>query len=301
MTEGGAVPLTQRRLSAGDVALAGLEVLRREPAAALAWAGASLAMSLVIALVGAPLLGPEAAQLRALPQPADPARVVPLLTRMAPRLLLLGAVLLVFYAVMNAAMYRAMLRPQEAGWRRLRLGGDELRQVLVFVAVGALLLLIDLAVVLVAGMAAALLGGAASGAAPLVRLVFMLVALAAIWLAAVRLSLAGPATFEAGRPRVLESWRLTRGATWPLLGAYLLAFVFLAMLAVALWLVSAGISILGGGAAWAQGAGLVLSAVVFPLNLAFTAGPPAAAYRRLASPPVAPGGRWPGAEITRTR
>jgi glucan phosphoethanolaminetransferase (alkaline phosphatase superfamily) len=68
-----------------------------------------------------------------------------------------------------------------------------------------------------------------------------------IWVA-VRLSLSGPATFAERHIRVFESWILTRGVFWRLLGAYVLslALVIVVML-LALVIYAAIAAVMLGG------------------------------------------------------
>ena len=137
MMEGGAVPLTHRRLSSSDLALAGLEIFRREPATWAGWAGVSLVVSAVLMAVSTPLLGDSLTRANALGG-RDPAAAAALLAKASPgaTLLMLGG--LAFYAVMYAAVIRAMLRPEAPSWRHIRLGVDELRQAAVLLAVWGL-------------------------------------------------------------------------------------------------------------------------------------------------------------------
>lgn len=130
---------------------------------------------------------------------------------------------LLMNGVILAALYRAVLTPEKVGFGYLRLGADELRQVVVcllqfllavaFVAVPvAAVVHLRLAVAFTPGhWAAVVLGGLAA------LLLF-------VWVG-VRLSLAGPMTLAESRVRFLKSWSFTRGRFWPLFAMYVLANV----------------------------------------------------------------------------
>ena len=62
-----------------------------------------------------------------------------------------------------------------------------------------------------------------------------------------RTSLAGPANFDTGRLGLVQSWRMTRGRFWPLLGAATLATCLSALIAVVLWLATALLQAAIGG------------------------------------------------------
>ena len=149
-----------------------------------------------------------------------------------------GAILIA--AIMGAGVYRAILRPTEAPLTRLRLGGDELRLVLLSVIMGVVFtgLTIALAIpVAILGVAIGVGAGMGQGGAEpnagamvgivLVVLLGYLLIIAGLVFFAVRLSLAGVMTFAERRLRVFESWRLTKGRFWRLLGCYGLAVVLM--------------------------------------------------------------------------
>jgi len=132
--------------------------------------------------------------------------------------------------VFTAAAFRIVLRPQDSRYAYLRIGADELRLVVlaliyfVITVVGISLITVVAALL---GEAAAAVGGAAGA---LLEIAVLLASLGFLIFATVRLSLAGPMTFAEGRLRVFESWRLTRGNFWRLLGAYALAVILIVVI-----------------------------------------------------------------------
>jgi hypothetical protein len=149
-----------------------------------------------------------------------------------------GAILIA--SIMGAGVYRAILRPAESPLTRLRLGGDELRLVLLSLIMGVVFtgLLIAMAIpVALVGVAIGVAGVAGHGGAEpnagamagivLVVVLGYLLIFAGLVFFAVRLSLAGVMTFAERRLRVFESWRLTKGRFWRLLGCYGLAVVLM--------------------------------------------------------------------------
>ena len=311
VTAGSAV--LQPRIEAVEAATSGFRLMRAEPRTWLAWAGVSLVFYAIIGAATFGVVGPQMAALTATPgvQP-DPTAVFTALGRAAPVYLLIALLSLGFYAVFYAAVNRALLRPQEGGWRHLRLGADELRQLAVIflqtlIVLGAY---VGMAIVLfvfigVGGLLAGLAGGGAprAGLAILVGLLalagFLGEFAALVWLS-VRLSLASALTFDTGRVRIFGSWKLTRGVFWPLVGAYLLTLVFLALVTLGPVVVSGVVAAMSGAVGGAGGfllrpdmssaaayfgpariVSFVLGAAVLPVYMSLLVGVAANAYAQI--------------------
>jgi hypothetical protein len=217
-------------------------------------------------------------------------------------------------AVLYAAIFRAVLEPANSGFFYLRLGKDELWQALLF------LCLCVLAVFGVFGLA---LGGGALGAAGFflgklapepwtgwvqalaVGAVVVTVLVLVLWVS-LRLSLAMPMTFAEKKFRLFESWGLTKGQSWRLLGmALLLVVIMIALeLVVGMLVVGLAIGLLGMAsfdpaaieaffrqspevwlkAAWPVIAGVVVVGTMLTgAMLAVLLAPWAEAYRQIAS------------------
>ena len=133
---------------------------------------------------------------------------------------------LVVSTILNAAVQRAILRPDEGGPGWLRLGMDEVRLFLLVI----LYLIIFLVGFLVAGLIVGLfVAGAGAGAVALVLVVLACIAGAYF---GTRVSLSFPLTLKEQAFRIGEGWSLTRGRFWTLLGTYLIIFVILLVLGV---------------------------------------------------------------------
>lgn len=139
-----------------------------------------------------------------------------------------GVMLLMFatFVILWAAAFRAVLFPDDRRFFYLRLGMDELR------LLGAMLVLfVGYLGGCVGGMIAwmvlvlvtrVIAGDAGAGFLGLVVLIVLLCGW--IW-ALVRISPCGPLTIYRHKVTIGPAWRLTRGAFWRLLAAYLLLFV----------------------------------------------------------------------------
>lgn len=288
-----------------EAAFIGFRIVRQRPRAVIVWSAVQLALSLAGGAAVVASVGPELMQMRALvraPIRVNSAELAALIGRLAPFYGVALILVLVFSPLLYGAMNRAVMRPAEDRFGYFRLGADELRQsgllllqILVLVGAYFAVAFIALAVAVVVAMAAK----------PAVAAALVLVGVAAVCGAlfvAVRLSLASAVTFATGRVNLFGSWSLTRGRFWPILGSYVLAGAFAALVYL-LWLVLtfAIVAAIGGmaavgsisqpnlgslaaffaPAALAQNVlGAAVTALLWPVLLA----PPAAIYMQLAAP-----------------
>jgi hypothetical protein len=238
--------------SASDVAFEGFRLARERPLSIVVWAGLTLALSLISAVLMVGLAGDAMAAMMAASnqQTSDPAEAMAAMSGLAPAYGLLTPLALAFYAVLYAAAYRAVLRPREApGSGDVKLGGDELRQALALVAVGLIVFAAFFVVMLLAGIVLGAVGVAAGGGAGVAvgAVVFVLALGFIIWLM-VKLSLVGPYTFDRRSLDLPAAWRMTKGATSKLAGAYLLAFALMMVVyLLGLVIFAAAAAILAGG------------------------------------------------------
>lgn len=257
--------------SATDAGMAGFAVTRNRPTVVGAWVVVMVVVNLITTVLIAALAGPSLAALNSLGQAeieANPTRMFELLAAMAPAGLATIPVTLVAYGVVYVALYRAILTPGASG-PAFTLGAPELRQigvmVLQFLALGG----IYLATVIVMVGAVSILG--ALGA--FVALVALIAGVVMLFRVGVRLSLAGPSTFINGRIEFARAIKLTQGHYWPMLGAYLLGFVFSIIVGLLAFVIYGALAfVIGGpeGVANATGSQMTDIASVFtPLSLLY--------------------------------
>lgn len=250
--------------SASEAAFAGFGILQRRPSALLVWGGLMLVVGLISNVGMVLTIGPQMQALRAASAGAgatpNPAAVGALFVGMAPFYLLamIGSILLL--GVINAAVNRAVLRPNEGGPGYLAFGADEFLQIVVIFLWALLLIAFYLVLVIVFGLViglgvgAAAAGGGGRGGPALFAGLFVLIGVLAtfagvIWLN-VRLSFALPLTFDTRKLHLFGSFALTRGRFWPLFGAYLLSWIFAIIITLVFLAVIAALgAAVGGGLA----------------------------------------------------
>lgn len=220
--------------SPAEAAMEGFRVTRRAPLIIPLWA---LAYLLVLAAVFALLLGPmlnfisgvQAMEARGGPSPDE---IGALMGSYFAAMGLIMPVALVVSAVLTAAAARAVLRPQDKAFAYLRLGADELRVGVVLLALMVMFFVLTMGVSLLMGVIIGIVAGASGGdsssvaaAAGLIPVVLWLVLLPLLAWLGVKFSLAVPITMAERRIALFDSWNLTKGRFWPLLGMALLAWV----------------------------------------------------------------------------
>ncbi|EJL36214.1 hypothetical protein PMI01_01060 [Caulobacter sp. AP07] len=202
-----------RDFAFGQAVLAGFDLLRRRPLATL-----GLALVGVVASLAGGLTSVASTYLiMATPsRPATPA-VISMVATFANLLAFLVAMSIIAAAVMRA------IGDGEPDGRGRRFGGDEARLfVLSLLTLPALF-----AVGLAFGVGSALMvlnRPGVTGISVLTALLTMISATAVFGLAS-RLWLAGPMTAGDGRFRFMASWRLTRGRSWKVFGAFLVTLL----------------------------------------------------------------------------
>lgn len=289
--------------SATDAVFEGFRIVRRRPATLVWWSLFYIAaMAFAMTVIGGSVIRLVNAA-EALEAAGTPSAEVfmPILQLYMSVFAVVLPISLAAGAVVYAAVSRAVLRPEESRFGYLRFGMDEVRVFVVSVA----LALAFIALTGVMFMLVGVVGGlAASLEAPWLWLVAVLLALAAvaalIWLA-VRLCLAVPITVGERRIAILDSFRLTRGRFWPLLGMAILAGVLSLVVGLLGSLVLTPLQFLTGGVTQLQdleGAPLteilqtawptilvwiVTNAVLSALQVAVVYAPFSAAYRELAT------------------
>jgi len=110
--------------------------------------------------LGSEALRKDFAALQALGQAAnpDPDQLVRVFRKLAPYFLVVLPLQVMFFAVLNCAIYRAVLRPEERGMGYFHLGPDEFRMVALAIIMFLLWLVAIFLVVFIGGLAAGTLG-----------------------------------------------------------------------------------------------------------------------------------------------
>ena len=241
-----------------EFAFEGFRLLKKKPWLFMAW---GLAYVLLAVAISAAMIGPfiqlidHAKSLEAGSQSGKPdiktvldfyAAFLPILALAAPLGLIVGA-------MFRAAVFRAILAPKDKGLFYFKLGGDELRQLVVMLAVSIISALLFLAVSLGAGLliaatvaATSMLTSLAKGLIiALVSIVVVCAALFFIFTFMVRISLAGAQTFATKEIRIFESVNLTQGNAWNLFVGYFIIFVIAFGIGIVLSIVRLGATLSG--------------------------------------------------------
>lgn len=246
--------------SATDAAFEGFRLVRRNPLAVVAWALLYAVLTLVALFAMSRAIDPLIAwseQAEAMesgsPSPAEVAEMFQAFGAILLNIAWLLPLAMVIGAMLSAAVARGVLNPRAGGFGWLRLGMDEMR-VLVVTLVLSLLMSVLAAVVFVG---VGVIGGFATASGEgWGWLVAVLAGLAGVcllvWLA-VRLSLAVPITVAEKRMAFFDSFALTRGRFWPLLGMAIIAGVMVLIISFLSSIVTMPLSLMSGLEGWSFG------------------------------------------------
>ena len=217
---------------------AGFRLVRQHPVAFLAWTGVYVVLGLGPVLLLMAVIGPEyvgffqsAMNAAAAGTQPDVAATNALMAQMQGVQAISILAALVLYAVLYAAIFRAVLEPGNKRFAYLRLGADELRLgvLIAMLYVGVFVVVMVAVVLMGAVIAAAALMGSMIVAVVLGMAGFVGLVVGGIWLAA-RLSMVLPMTFERKTFMIGPAWALTRGHGWRLsLIVLLLLLIMLGM------------------------------------------------------------------------
>jgi hypothetical protein len=201
-----------------EAATAGWRVARREPKAVLGWVVVWAAVLIVLAL---------AQVYHVLPDPAAAAfaKGPPIFRRFGSLWPFLVASILILGLMTVATVYRAVIHPEQHGWRLFQLGVDEFRMTLVLAVFNVGLAVLGSTPGLAVFFLVSPVMGALGAQAPVtIEIGALITVVIEIWIG-VRLSLTAVHSFADGKFHFLSYWRLTRGYFWRMFLAYLVVLI----------------------------------------------------------------------------
>ncbi|CAN5274717.1 hypothetical protein BH10PSE1_BH10PSE1_05060 [soil metagenome] len=220
--------------SASDAAFEGFRIVRRKPLSVVAWALAYIVFFAVgFALVGKPALA-ILQQVESLKGSSEPtmAELEPIFQGYGLVFGVIWPLSILLGTMLSTAVARAVVQPSASAFGYLRLGMDELR---VFGAMVVLVILLGVYYGVSIGVCVGLGVYAHASGQWWGWLLCVLAGIGAflglIWLA-VRLSLMVPIIVAENRFALFDSFALTKGRFWPLLGMALLAFIMMIVVSV---------------------------------------------------------------------
>ncbi|KQY75092.1 hypothetical protein [Brevundimonas sp. Root1423] len=294
--------------SATDAAFEGFRLVRRNPLALVAWTLLYAVLTLTALFSLSTMIGPlEAwtAQAEAMESVDKPSldQIMGLMSQFGvimAQVAWLLPVSLIVGAMLSAAVARGVLSPSRDRFGYLRLGMDEVRVLVVTFVLGLVMGLGAFVAFLAWGLliAAAKTGGGDGVAAIAAIVGFLAIVCGFVWLA-VRLSLAAPITVAEKRFAFFDSFAVTKGRFWPLLGMAVLAVVMVLLIQLLSSIVTMPLAIISGLESWSFGSGqdpeavraaldvtnpwvigqAVVEAIVSALTVGIMYAPFAAAYR----------------------
>lgn len=238
--------------SATDAAFEGFRLTKEQPRTLLIWAAFNLAISVVSLVLLIGLGGSSLAAMMEMEQAAgaqaDPAQAMEALRSLGLIYALVLPVALITQSMLGAAVYRAVLRPADGGVGYLKLGADELRLIGLSVIYFLLMIAGVVGVTLLASIVVGLIGATLGGpAAALIGVGVGLFVGGLMIFVIVRLSLAGVITFAQRRIAVFDSWSLTRGQFWNMVGAYVLTLAAIMVIVILSLIIFTAIAAIASG------------------------------------------------------
>jgi len=255
------------RFSFGEAIGAGFRVIARYPLAVPIWAAVYVlfvavpTIAVLAHVLPAAIASLQDAALNGHGRP-DPAQIMALRARTfgwQPALWLLQVAV---HTVVMAAVFRAVLEPQNSRWAFLRLGRQELWLGLTYLVLMVMTAIMIVMLFIPIAIASAIIAGVAqhggpppTGAAMLLTVIGLAGVGVIVWVL-LRLSLALPMSFAQARFMLYESWDLTHGQAFRMFLVYLVLGLGVVLFELAVAAV-AGMTFLPAlrHAAWAGGVG----------------------------------------------
>lgn len=227
--------------SYGQAIGAGFRVVGRKPLAVVIWAAVYLLLAILPALAIVAFVLPQTIaayqQMAVHVGPPDPAQMMALRSRSFGLQPLIWLLSVVANTLVIAAIFRAVLEPQDSRWGYLRLSAQELWLGLTYLVLAVMGVIMMFVLIVPIGIGGAVLaavgehGGSTGGGAALLTLIGLVGAAVIAW-ALLRLSLALPMSFAQGRFLLYESWGLTRGHAFKMFLVFLVLWIALAVVEI---------------------------------------------------------------------
>jgi hypothetical protein len=235
-----------------DFAFAGFDIVKKHPVAVLLWGVAAMVFGLVASVLMVAMAGPAIMALQAQGEtPAtDPSQVFGQLGAMAPGWLLAMVIGLLSTAIIQCAVFRSQLRPDDGGFAFMKLGGDEVRQIVVTILYFLAFMVFYLLFAIVVGILAVTtrLLGEAGG----IAMIFVVIGAFVAFLYIVsRWSLVLVQSYDERKINIFGSLKLTKGAGWTLFFGYFLLGIVMLIAVIVIYGILFGITMgasLGNGA-----------------------------------------------------
>jgi hypothetical protein len=249
-------------ISVVDAAFTGLRVVRKNPGAVIAWAILHLLSIAFITWLTLSRFHDVFAKIQAtalMQGPANPTTAQAHLQQMLPvfhQILPLYAYMIPFGLVLASificAMNRSVLRPRESGLGFLRLGLDEIRQLILLLALIVVQIVVEVVLVALALAAGFLARTVMHAAAPSANAAIPIVIGALVFLVGlivfeVKMSLASAQSFATRQINVFGTWSLTGGQFWPIVATYILAFILYIVVAIIIGVIMAVVGMATAG------------------------------------------------------
>lgn len=164
---------------------------------------------------------------------------------------------LILSAILTTAVARAVLRPNEKAFGYVRLGMDEVRVFVVTLVIGILAAIFSMVVFFVTIFLGAFAAQAVEGWGGLIMALLVIGAMGFVIWMVVRWSLAIPITVAEKRIAIFDSFAVTKGRFWPLLGMALIAGIMAFLVMLLCSIVSAPISVMMGMDIWSSMGGAI--------------------------------------------
>jgi hypothetical protein len=240
-----------------DFAFAGFDIIKKNPLAVLLWGVAAMVFGLLSSVLMIAIAGPAIMALQAQGETptADPSQVFGQLGALAPVWLIMIIIGLLSGAIIQCAVFRSQLRPGDGGFGFMKLGGDEVRQVIVTILYFLAFMVFYVLFAVVFGILAAMTGflGEARG----IGIFVIVIAGFATFLYIIsRWSLVLVQSYDERKINIFGSLKLTKGAGWTLFFGYLLLGIVLIIAVIIIYAILFGATM---GASLGSGGDLVSS------------------------------------------